>query len=662
MQIFEFHFNPKVKSDVIFDSFCYEPENVYEKRIGSLYMLGFLRNVLPQNSKLLDNLAKFIKEKYYRAISKSPEKSLRETLRKANEYLEKIAKEGDVSWLGNLNFAVISVKNSELNFTKIGDLKLFLLRKGHIIDIDQKLRFEDIEPYPLKIFGNIISGKLMENDLLLVSTANISEFFVKEKILAEIASIIPFEQKRLKEILNNKKEALSKLSGLCLLITSSKETYLKEVEDFSQKRSLKVFSLRGVFSPLLKIFKLPRIRLKPKITKPKTPKLKIPEFKWFNFKIDIKKPKLKLRNPFAGKKWGLILLLIAFLALGFFVFEKSEERQLETYKEQLNLIQEKVSQAQTYLILADNPQARKNANNLYKESWEEIAPLFSLASSFPADFTQDVLSLRETISDNLYQLNKLKIVEEPELIFEFKPREFIPHKINHLEDSIYAFSPYVENLAEVKEGSGNVHQIEEKFLSAASLGDTLLLFAKPDKIVPFKEGQFQEAFSLYPPYPEFNFDDFASYQGNFYFLDSEDKKIIKYPYSSSNQWSLPQLWLGTEKVKDFKSISVDGSIWFLTKQNSIEKYYGGRLAESFELEIFPEIKVLSKIKAYPGLPYLYVLEPAKLRIIILDKSGNIVKQIQSKKFDNLLDFSVTKEGREIYLLNGLNLYKIEVEN
>ncbi|MDP2664222.1 MAG: hypothetical protein Q8P08_02190 [bacterium] len=666
MQIFEFHFNPKAKSDVIFDSFCYEPENIYEKRIGSLYMLGFLRNTLPQNSKFLDNLAKFIKEKYYKAVSKSPEKSLRETLRKANEYLENIAKSGDVSWLGNFNFAVISVKNSELNFTKVGDLKLFLLRKGHIIDIDQKLKFEDIEPYPLKIFGNIISGKLVENDILIVSSTNISDFFVKEKILAEIASVIPFEQKRLKEILNNKKDLLSKLSGLCLLINSSKEAYLKEMEDFSQKKHLKAFSLKAVFSPFLKIFKLPqiklpRIRLRPKITKPKAPKLKIPEFKWFNFKIDIKKPRINLKNPFANRKWSLILLLAIFLALGFFIFEKSEERQLENYREQLNQIQEKVSQAEAYLILSDNPQARKNANDLYKESWKNIGPFFNLASSFPADFAQDILDLRETISDNLYQLNKLTIIEEPELVFEFKPREFVPHKISYLEGSIYAFSPYVENLVEIKDGSINIYQTGEKFLSATGLGDTLLLFAKPDKIIPFKEGQLQETFSLYPPYPEFDFDDFSSYQGNLYFLDGENEKIIKYPYSGNEQWGLPQLWTETSNTKNFKSMAVDGSIWFLDRQNHLERYYGGRLAESFELEIFPEIKVLSKVKAYPGLPYLYILEPAQQRVIIIDKSGNVIRQLQSKKFDNLLDFSVTKEGRDIYLLNGLNLYKIKVE-
>src|SRR4030066_595187 len=158
MQVFEFHFNPQKrnksgtgKNDFIFDSFCFEPTNVYEKRMGSLYLAGLLKNVLPQNLKFLDVLAKKIKEKYYKAVSGSPEKSLRDTLKTANEHLEKLAKAGDVSWLGNLSFAVVSLKEYDLNFTKVGDLKIFLIRKNNIIDIDQKIKFDDIEPYPLKI-------------------------------------------------------------------------------------------------------------------------------------------------------------------------------------------------------------------------------------------------------------------------------------------------------------------------------------------------------------------------------------------------------------------------------------------------------------------------------------------------------------------------------
>ena len=37
MQVFEFHFNPKAKTDSSFDSFCYEPENIYEKKKEAIH-------------------------------------------------------------------------------------------------------------------------------------------------------------------------------------------------------------------------------------------------------------------------------------------------------------------------------------------------------------------------------------------------------------------------------------------------------------------------------------------------------------------------------------------------------------------------------------------------------------------------------------------------
>lgn len=38
MKVFEFHFNPQLRPDLIFDSFCYEPENIYEKRMGENWL------------------------------------------------------------------------------------------------------------------------------------------------------------------------------------------------------------------------------------------------------------------------------------------------------------------------------------------------------------------------------------------------------------------------------------------------------------------------------------------------------------------------------------------------------------------------------------------------------------------------------------------------
>ena len=689
MKVFEFHFNPPKKragdkDDLIFDSFCYEPENIYERKMGSLYMAGILKNTLPQNVRFLENLARIIKEKYYK-LTLSPEKSLRETLRGANEFLEKIAKGGEVSWLGNLSFAVLSLvlnqKNGggELNFTKVGESKILLIRKGQIIDIEEKLKFEEIEPYPLKIFGNIVSGKLAENDLILVLTKEVSDLFQNQNILKQIAELSfsnGVEPKKLKSIFDAKKDSLSEISGLCLMIVLSRELLIKGKESFFVKERVREFSLKQVFNPLIekslkiiqktkKSLKIPKISLKLKLpSKLKiSSKLTIPKIKIKPPKPKIAKPKIKIKSFTFKKNLILILLLLFFLASGFFIFEKREEEKLRSYQAALNQIQEKANRADTFLMLTEtNPQAENNAGLLLNECWGEISPLVVLAPSLPPDFRQDILSLEKKISENLYRLNKLVVISEPEIIFEFSNREFIPQKMILLENEIYFFSPYSENLFKAdfsnENAGGKLIENPQKIDSAATLDNSLLFFSKPDQLALFKDGEINRLQSLEISGQEFNLNNLSSYNFNLYLRDNKNRAIIKYAYLKNFQWGSPQLW--SKNLPEAKSMAVDGSVWLLTKENSVERYYIGKLGEILDFNLFPSPKNFSKIFTSPALPYLYISEPVQSRIIVLDKSGKIIKQFQSQKFNNLLDFSVSKDGKTIYLLNGLTVYRVKI--
>jgi len=697
-QIFEFHFNPPKqnrlaagKDDLIFDSFCFEPKNIYEKRMGDLYMVGLLKNVLPKNIRFLDVLVQKIKEKYYQAVSVSPEKSLKDTLRIANEHLEKIAKQGDVSWLGNLSFAVISLKDFELNFTKIGDLKLFLIRKGQLIDIDQKLKLEDIEPYPLKIFGSIVSGKLAENDIILVLSKEAYDVFLKENLLNEFArksvsDLSPKGIKKFKDVLNGKKEQLTKISGICLLMVLSKETAPKEKETLTEKKSLKIFSLvkevSVLFSPFASIGNSAKevfnsfIKLIKKIQIPK-PKIPVPKISFPKISFPKIRPRISYKFSTGLKKKIIpVLVLILLLALGFFLFEKREEKKIKTYQDQINQIQEKINQAESYLILAEyNPPAKKNANILYKEVWDEISPLVNIYSSLPPIIASQVSDLKNAVSKNLYQLNKLVEISEPKLIFEFKAKEFIPQRLISFKGEIYFFTPYSENIFKLnQQNQEEIIEINKKFSLAAPLSDSVIFFSKPNQIINLKDNQLSEPVILENPYPEgeedtssslpsvFDFISLSSYRSHLYFLDAKNGQIVRYPFISEPIWGTPESWLSpeTKTALDFKSMAVDGSIWILTKENAIERYHAGKLQETIDLDIFPYPKTFSKIFTSSQHPYLYLLEPVQKRVVILDKSGQIIGQYQSEKFDNLLDFSVSEDGKTIWLLNGLTLYQIDI--
>jgi len=665
MQIFEFHFNPGLKPDLIFESFCYEPENIYEKKMGSLYMTGLLKNALPKNLQLLEKIAKLIKGEYYKKTIFTPEKSLRESLKEANDFLEQIAKKGDVSWLGNLSFAVLALKEFKLNFTKVGGIKMFLIRGRKIIDIDKKLRFQDIEPYPLKIFGNIVSGKLAENDLILVFTKEVFDFFQRNLLLNEIAKLPHFSEKELKDILSGKKEELSKISGICLAILLTKEVLRGKREEILPQIS-KEFSLKEVFSPILKALRITKLN-----------ELQIKLINCLSRIINLSK--IKIKSLISNKKVILVLAFILVLFFGFIFARLEEKQKIRIYQKKLEGIEEKMSLAEGFLIL-EKPQTPKRANSLLKEGFEEISPIVNEAPNLPKYFSDKVFSLRDKILEKLYNLNKLEKIAEPKLVFEFKAEEYIPQRMIAFENNLYFFSPYANNLFLLKENKeGKVIEIEQKPSTEAKLGaglvphrnevsgagfnlatvfaDSILFFSKPSQIFLLKTGEEKpnQLTVLKEPYPDFNSDDLSSFKGNLYFFDRKAGQIIKYPYLGNFQWKNPEFWLKKSAVG--KSMALDGSVWILDK-NSILKYQGGNLIEKIETDIFPPPKEFSKIFTSYSLPYLYTLEPIQKRIIILTKTGGIVRQFQSEKFDNLLDFAVSKDGKTIWLLNGLKVYQI----
>jgi len=686
MRVFEFHFNPKLKEDLIFDTFCYEPTNIYERKMGSLYLAGEIKNVLPQNLKFLDNLAEIIKKEYYSQFRQTPEGALKESLKRANEHLEKIAKKGDVSWLGNLSFSILGVSLQKnfwaLNFTKTGNVKIFLLRGDTITDISKNLEIQDLEPYPLKVFINIVSGKLSPLDKILVFSDQVYEFFTARDLMGKIAKAAPLDEKKLKEILKFGEKETSEISGICLLCDLSlPKAEEKEKKPIIFKKPAEKFSWIGVFSPVAKFLKLLlnlikkifipvldvfRIRkLSVKKFSPSKFSLKIPssfqKLTSFPKKLNIRFAPYKFRNfksLIKHKNTILIATFILLLLIGGFFSQREKQSQFKKIEASLNKIEEKVTMAEGFLVLKEtNPEAVKKADILLKEAWNEILPITEVESPFK----DKALSLKNSIETNLSASNKLEVISDPAVLFDFEPGKFVPQRMIYFNGNLYFFSPFSNNLFKVStDGKGNVLETAQSFNLAANLSDNVLFFLKPNKITLFKDDALKESFDLKEPYSEFNFNDFSSYKGNVYFLDSKKGEIIQYPAPLETGINKPKLWLNqsTKKVTDALSFAMDGKIWVLQKENIINQYLAGKYQKTLNLNFFPPPKSIFQIFTSPTLPYLYLLEPVQSRIIIIDKTGSIIKQFQSDKFDNLNDLAVSANGRTIWLLNGLTIYKV----
>lgn len=675
MRIFEFHFNPKAKEDLAFDSYCYEPENVYEKKLGSLFLVGEIKNALPQHLRLLEKFSSFFKKEYYAKAGKfSPESSLKHSLKDANEYLEKIVKSGDVSWLGNLNLAILSVKNFNLNFAKAGDLAILLLREGQATDIGKKLEFEDMEPYPLKIFGKIVSGKLAEGDILLVLTKEVFNFFSNplksldgkpvrngQTLIGEIMKMRPFEEQKLKALLRNREKELLKISGVCLLLLFSKDEYSENQRQrsFNFQAKPEKFSLREPFLPFIKAFGKAKSYCKKTLLKFNAAGKNLLKLKEFKLKSKLRIPKIK-----AGSKSGikipaillrknavLILSLTLILLLGSLLFQKQERDKLKMIETAMAEIRQEILQAEDYLAL-DND---KKAYEIYKKALEQVI----LISKEKSALQDEALALENSIEENLEKISKLEKVSDPELLFEFDEKEFIPQKMVLFQSNFYFFSPLSGDAYKVDlAGEKSVLNLGQPFSEAVDFGSQILCFQKPNLVFFLRNNSLSEPFSLTLPYSGFNLKTLAVYRSNLYFLDAEAGEITKYEYPVTENKDFPQTWLvkGTQKVDGAKSMAIDGPIWILNKDNAVSQYYNGNFRKTMALDIFPVPENLSKIQALYGL--FYILEPSKKRLIIMTEGGEVVKQFQSEKFDNLKDFSVSSTGRTIWLLNGVKIFKV----
>jgi hypothetical protein len=628
MQVFEFYFNPplkereKLERGAVFEIFSFEPKNIYEKRLGPLYILGHLENVFPKNLYFLEKLAFFIKENYYKKSLLKPERAFRQTLNEVNKFLQEMISKGDVSWLGNLNYAVLTLKDFKINFTKIGSIKIILLRGGKIIDLEKKLRLREIESFSLKVFENIVSGKLMEDDFLLIFTANLYDFFEKEKLIEEIAKLPSDFEEKIKKISQEKKEELKKICGALLGISLVKKKVSLETKIISSE-SKKEFSFWQVF----------KIHFRDLINGLK--KLKQPTLNFVRKNI-------------------LIFSFLFLIFAGWIITNIEGQLKAKFYSETINEIEKSLTQVENHLV------DEKTSQILLKENFKKIFPVLKDISRLPKNFYKNVILLNERILNNLYTLNKIEKIEDPEIYAKIDPKKFVPQKFILQNDDLYLFSAYQKDILKIdKDKKEILLEIDRKFDLACPLDDLILFFTKPNQVTILKDGKF---FTIFIPLPfsESNFSDIYCYQNNIYFLDKKSGQIIWYfLLKPGENYKIGEPTLLLEKAILANSISFDGDLW-ISEKDSILKYKKGELKEKIRPDIFPEVQNFSKIFTSPSLPYLFILEPEQKRILIFEKSGKIFKQFQSERFDNLLDFSISKDGKKIFLLNHQTVYQLNL--
>jgi len=221
--------------------------------------------------------------------------------------------------------------------------------------------------------------------------------------------------------------------------------------------------------------------------------------------------------------------------------------------------------------------------------------------------------------------------------------------------TLYVLDTQSNRLTEVDTGkkSGKVIAGEE------GLGKTKLLATYPGRAEVWGdkgvvEWQGEKTRTVIVPDSEWgNIVGIKMFAGNIYLLDSGKGQIWKYA-STETGFGSRQAWVGEAGGADLtaaRGMAIDGSVWVISGQQIWKITRGVR--EEWNPDGMDDLWGEGAV-IYTGdeIKKIYVLDPAKERIIVWGKTGELEAQLTSAEFKTATDLVVDETKGKAYIVSG----------
>lgn len=642
--------NPSKKGDSICGVFSYEALNIEETNLGNLYLTGKISNIPKKKHKnydfLLGVLISVIKREFYLDHQKGTVEALESALQSANIYLDDFAKKGHKEWIKNIDFTCFAFSQNNIHIGQTGNMLVYLFRKNTMTNIARKFSNKVKSFQPSKTFANIASGNLEEDDKIIITTPDILEIISTVKI-KQILS-----QSSTEELFNYLKKNLKKVNSLACLIleAKSKEPIIKKEIPVKIETKLSSIDLERILNS--KSNKFNNV-IKTKIH---------PDSKAYKIIF----PLLKYHIP----KYFLALFLLLIIILSPYIVQKIYYKTKTNQIDNLIIRSKEIINKSELSLIYQN---QTNAQALLQQANALIATAKSLLIALPELVKQKPNENIESIQQNLdiqkNSINNVINISQPEVIADLSKNSFTfaPRGILKLEENLYLYELssgfiYKIDLNDLDNPTLIFLSSKDTFKLGAVKENAIVLLSNPEKVYVYATNDNYNTYLLKPDVENTIYiKDMTHYNGNFYLLDTERLDILKYiPQENSLNGTS---WLDDrfkQDLIDAQSITIDGSIYVSKLDGTIIEFVSGRKNKEFKPDISPKLLKGSQIFTKPDMKKLYVLDPENNRIISINKSDNQTIQYISPEFSSLSDLWVTQDEKNIYLLDGLKIYKIDI--
>lgn len=159
--------------------------------------------------------------------------------------------------------------------------------------------------------------------------------------------------------------------------------------------------------------------------------------------------------------------------------------------------------------------------------------------------------------------------------------------------------------------------------------------------------------------------------GDYSFLESFGNSLYVLDRGKQQIWKVgteaeasPSGWVRSARGIDFSTITsftINGSVWLGSNNGDIYRLTRGE-RENFTPQGLPD-PFTSTLLLATNLEgeKLAVVEPAKQRLVILDKNGEYKMQVISEQIGAVTDVYLSEDERSVYLVAGSIIYQVEIQ-
>ncbi len=165
-----------------------------EQQLGTLFLVSGIDTKSRSNHEVLNVLQEELKHQYYQGHDENVEATFEVALQRTNQRLHQLILQGVGQWVDHAHMVIGVQWREQLYLSCLGTMHGFLVRRERLHDILGQPSGQKANP--LRLFDQVISGRLEAGDRLLFCTPALLDYFSMEKLRRTVLDYPPAQAAR----------------------------------------------------------------------------------------------------------------------------------------------------------------------------------------------------------------------------------------------------------------------------------------------------------------------------------------------------------------------------------------------------------------------------------------------------------------------------------